>query len=160
MGNVRATVPRPFLQWHHILRWHYGDANGRDGVSNHQSLNLLNRLLRRSSKKTLNSASLAFVRGMHRWPVNYPSKGPVTWKMFPFDDVIRSCGWINSCVLLSVPYAPQNTFNITWWSDRGSRIRSKMNNGYFGSLNYVFRSSFWNWLIGWLANWLLYNTHS
>ena len=23
-----------------------------------------------------------------RWPVNSPHKGPVTWKMFPFDDVI------------------------------------------------------------------------
>ena len=34
------------------------------------------------------SASLAFVRGTHRWPVNSPHKGPVTWKMFPFDEVI------------------------------------------------------------------------
>ena len=34
------------------------------------------------------SASLAFVRGIHQWPVNSPHKWPVTWKMFPFDDVI------------------------------------------------------------------------
>ena len=34
------------------------------------------------------SASLAFVRGIHRGPVNSPHKGPVTRKMFPFDDVI------------------------------------------------------------------------
>ena len=34
------------------------------------------------------SASLAFVRGIHRWPVNSLHKGPVTWKMFPFDDAI------------------------------------------------------------------------
>ena len=34
------------------------------------------------------SASLAFVRGIHRWPVNSPHKGAVTRKMFPFDDVI------------------------------------------------------------------------
>ena len=33
-------------------------------------------------------ASLAFVRGIHRWPVNSPHDGPVTRKMFPFDDVI------------------------------------------------------------------------
>ena len=33
-------------------------------------------------------ASLAFVRGIHWWPVNSPHKGPVTRKMFPFDDVI------------------------------------------------------------------------
>ena len=34
------------------------------------------------------SASLAFVRGIHRWPVDYPHKGPVTRKMFPLDDII------------------------------------------------------------------------
>ena len=34
------------------------------------------------------SASLAFVRGIHRGPVNSPHKWPVTRKMFPFDDVI------------------------------------------------------------------------
>ena len=39
-------------------------------------------------RKTQSSASLAFVRGIRRWPVNSPYKGPVTRKMFPFDDVI------------------------------------------------------------------------
>ena len=39
-------------------------------------------------RKHQGSASLAFVRGIHRWPVNSPHKGPVTRKMFPFDDVI------------------------------------------------------------------------
>ena len=34
------------------------------------------------------SASLAFMRGIHRWPVNSPHKGPVTRKRFPLDDVI------------------------------------------------------------------------
>ena len=36
------------------------------------------------------SVSLAFVRGIHRGPVNSPHKWPVTRKMFPFDDVIMS----------------------------------------------------------------------
>ena len=39
-------------------------------------------------RKHQSSASLAFVWGIHRWPVNSPHKGPVTQKMFPFDDVI------------------------------------------------------------------------
>ena len=39
-------------------------------------------------RKHQSSASLAFVRGIHRWPVNSPHKGPVARKMFPFDDVI------------------------------------------------------------------------
>ena len=41
-------------------------------------------------RKHQSSASLAFVRGIHRWPVNSPHKGPVTRQMFPFDDVIMS----------------------------------------------------------------------
>ena len=45
----------------------YSDADQRE----HQSL-----------------ASLAFVRGSHRRPVNSLHKWPVTQKMFPFDDVI------------------------------------------------------------------------
>ena len=38
--------------------------------------------------KHQSSASLAFVLGIHRWPVNSPLKWPVTRKMFPFDDFI------------------------------------------------------------------------
>ena len=41
-------------------------------------------------RKHQSSASLAFVRGTHRSPVNSPHKGPVTRKMFPFDDVIMT----------------------------------------------------------------------
>ena len=44
-------------------------------------------------RKHQSSASLAFVRWIHRWPVNSPHKGPVTRKMFPFDDVIMCCWW-------------------------------------------------------------------
>ena len=39
-------------------------------------------------RKHQSSASLACVRGIHRWPVNSPHKWPVTRKIFPFDDVI------------------------------------------------------------------------
>ena len=39
-------------------------------------------------RKHQGSASLAFVRWIHRGPVNSPHKWPVTRKMFPFDDVI------------------------------------------------------------------------
>ena len=38
----------------------------------------------------LSSASLAFVRGIHRGMVNSSHKGPVTRKMFPFDVVIMA----------------------------------------------------------------------
>ena len=39
-------------------------------------------------RKHQSSASLAFVRGIHRLPVNSQHKGPIIWKMSPFDDVI------------------------------------------------------------------------
>ena len=41
-------------------------------------------------RKHQSSASLAFVQGIHRGPVNSPHKWPVTRKIFPFDDVIMS----------------------------------------------------------------------
>ena len=34
------------------------------------------------------SVSLAFARGIQRWQVDSPHKGPVTRKMFPFDGII------------------------------------------------------------------------
>ena len=70
------------------LRWRH---NERDGVSNHQPHDcLLNRLSRRRSKETSKLCVTGLLRGIHRWPVNSPHKGPVTRKMFPFDDVIVS----------------------------------------------------------------------
>ena len=43
-------------------------------------------------RKYQSSVSLAFVRGIHQWPVNSPHKGPVMQKMFPFDDFIMQNG--------------------------------------------------------------------
>ena len=70
------------LQWRH---------NGRTGVSNHQPYDSLhNRLFRLTRRKHQSSASLVFVWGIHRWPVNSPHRWPVTRIMFPVDDVIMS----------------------------------------------------------------------
>ena len=48
-------------------------------------------------------ASLAFCVGNSPGPVNSPHKGPVTRKMFPFDDVImNACLWFFSlCTIIS-----------------------------------------------------------
>ena len=72
------------------------------------------------------SAPLAFVRGIHRWPVNSPYKGPVTRKMFPFDDVIM-CHQVN-CIksndhATSLPERPQcemYTKTLKW--PNGNRV--------------------------------------
>ena len=71
-------------QYVNTLPWRH---NGHDSVSIHQPYDCLpNRLFERRSIFQ-SSASLAFVRGIHRGPVNSPHKWPVTRKMFPFDDV-------------------------------------------------------------------------
>ena len=70
-----------------LLRWRH---NGHDDVSNHQPLHCI---LNADQRKHQSSASLAFVRAIHRGPVNSLHKWPVTRKMFPFDDVIMFCYW-------------------------------------------------------------------
>ena len=48
-------------------------------------------------RKHQSSASLAFVRGIHRGPVNSPHKWPVTRKMFPFDEVMIKRNGVVHC---------------------------------------------------------------
>ena len=80
------------------LRWR---NNERDSVSNHQPHDcLLNGLFRRRSKKTSKLRVTGLCVGNSSEPVNSPHKGPVTRKMFPFDDVIMLCAI--SC--FSVPF--------------------------------------------------------
>ena len=56
-------------------------SHGRHVVSNHRSLDcLFNRLFGPTSKKHQSPRYWPFVRGIHRWPVNSPHKGPVTLK--------------------------------------------------------------------------------
>ena len=66
-------------------------------------------------RKHQSSASLAFVRGIHRWLVNSPHKGPVMWKMFPFDDVVMKCVLFNENVRISIHvslnFAPDGPIN-------------------------------------------------
>ena len=57
-------------------------------------------------KKHQSSVSLAFVRGIQRGPVNSPHKGPVTRKMFSFDDVI-----LMGCA--SYGYKTRSVFSFT-----------------------------------------------
>ena len=68
------------------LWWRHND---HDSVSNHQRREcLLKRLFRRRSKKTSKLRVTGLCVGNSPGPVNSPHKGPVTRKMFPFDDVI------------------------------------------------------------------------
>ena len=76
------TVAEFSLQWRH---------NEQDGVSNHQPHDgLLIVYSGADQRKHQSSASMAFVGGIHQWPVNSPHKWPVTQKIFPFYDVIMT----------------------------------------------------------------------
>ena len=81
-------------------------------------------------RKHESSASLAFVRGIHRLPVNSPHKWPVTRKMFPFDDVImiwfaRLALLLNSLFHIVLFKDACNVSKIWFWNKTG--ISSTLN---------------------------------
>ena len=59
-------------------------------------------------RKHQSSASLAFVRGIHRGPVNSPHKRPVTRKIFSFDDVIMIANNVTYSIVSLAEPATQN----------------------------------------------------
>ena len=77
---------------------HYGDVIMGEIASQITSLAIVYSTVYADvdQRKHQRSASLAFVRGIHRGPVNSPHKWPVTRKMFPFDDVIMRCYSLSS----------------------------------------------------------------
>ena len=107
------TVMRKLLQCHEVIRPyvslykspvldlsighdhdtrqdHYNDVIMRAMLSQITSLMIVYSTVYSGTdqRKHQSSALLAFVRGIHRWPVNSPHKGPVMRKMYPFDDII------------------------------------------------------------------------
>ena len=102
--------------WCHKLHWilihinHYNDVIMGSIASQITSLTTVYSIVYSDAGqgKHQSSASLAFVRGIHRGPVNPPHKWPVTRKKFPFDDVIMNpcraeftSGRENKCCLIS-----------------------------------------------------------
>ena len=75
-------------------------------------------------RKHQSSASLAFVRGIHRWPVNSLHKWPVTRKIFPFDDIIM--------LIFIVNLTPMNT--LQWHLNRIIKFSVKNMNLKLSSL--------------------------
>ena len=66
-------------------------------------------------RKHQSPASLAFVRGIHRGPVNSSHKGPVTRKILPFDDVIM-------CYFTSTSVKMMNRYASVWPREFISKI--------------------------------------
>ena len=101
--NVLSLYVSLSLCWYDVslygctsLHWRHND---HVGVSNHQPRGpLLNRLFRRRWKKTSKLRVTGLCAGNSPGPVNSPHKGPVTRKMFPFDDVIMCFRRVPSCL--------------------------------------------------------------
>ena len=88
------------------------------------------------------TAWLAFARGIHRWPVNSPHKGPVTRKMYPFDDgnmntsvVWRRC--VNSMV---VTQKIKSSNGRLWGCQTGAKSEHPK----------VVQNSSFEWVVEWL----------
>ena len=86
-----------------------------------------------NQRKHQSSASVAFVRGIHRWQVNSSYKWPVTRKMFPFDDVIVAL-WIFGSSFGGYFNGPQH-FSVEQWCQRQIYfILTKINSAGLGSI--------------------------
>ena len=80
----------PLVQCHNKTHIHYNDVIVTMMATQIISLTIVNSTVYSGAdqRNQQSFASLAFVLGIHRWPVNSPHKGPGTRKMFPFYDVI------------------------------------------------------------------------
>ena len=98
-----------------LLQWRH---NERDGFqSTGVSIVCKNICSGADQRKHQSSASLAVVRGVHRWPVSSPNKGPKSGKCF--DDVIMvyltclSCIYMNDRSCYHCPFRPSVGVMIT-----------------------------------------------
>ena len=113
-GDIRSVVPENRYQGQGqvvIFNSHYDDVIMTMLASQITSLTVVYSIVYSgvNQRKHQSSASLAIVREIHRGPVNFPHKWPVTRKMFPFDDVIMvSVG----CNYLPLPLIPASGITL------------------------------------------------
>ena len=110
----RMTVMAWNLACGCILSWHYNDVIMSAMVSQITGASIVYSTVCSGAdqRKHQSSASLAFVRGIHRWPVNSSHKGPVTRKMFPFDDVIMTTNCRSWSTNVRIPLSPTTKFRM------------------------------------------------
>ena len=92
-------------------------SHERQAVSNYQSSDcLFNSLWGPTSTKHQSPHYWPFVRGIHWSLVNFPHKESVTWKKFPYDDIIMNLGQITPSHYFTMDYWAQNSaFCLTHW---------------------------------------------
>ena len=103
--GIHMTAQHRFLISHDLLRNFYSSGNPVGQFS-----------IRANQRKHQSCASLTSVRRIHRWPVECPHKGPVTRKIFPFDDVIMIKQNLNIETEISVwPIVPASEVTSRWF---------------------------------------------
>ena len=103
--------------WHESTPGHYNDVIMSAMASQITSLTIVYSTVYSGAyqRKHQSSALLAFVRGIHRRPVNSPHKGPVTRKMFPFDDVIGHLEYNTEChIMVNNSMVPDSMYMWYW----------------------------------------------
>ena len=76
----------------------------------------------RDQRKHQSSTSVALVRGIHRWPMDSPHRGPIMRKVFPFNDIIMSLH--HYAVLLQSAELPQLELHLQWTQQPTSHFSS------------------------------------
>ena len=85
------TIPAEYLSWEYTLQWHHNECSS---ISNHWHLEcLLKHLFRCKSKKTSKLHIAGLCEGNPLVTSDSLHKGPVTWNMFPLEDIIMNLKW-------------------------------------------------------------------
>ena len=120
------------------MEWHYGDfimiamASQITGIS----IVCWNVCSGADQRKHQSSASLAFVRGIQRWLVDSPHKGPVTRKIFPFDEIIMET--VGHYVQASIHREPR-------FKNDASNDRTKLNVRQLANLSWLEQREYWSY---------------
>ena len=109
----------------YTLHWRHND---HCGLSNHQPHGcLLSALFRRRSKKTSKLRVTGLCVGNSPGPVNSPHKGPVTRKMFSFDDVIMRLGRATMTTPFEKSVTPSKLIDHACWKTKQNKNKTKWN---------------------------------
>ena len=100
-SNINQCWLTPPNTLHFVEHIHYNDVTMDAIASQITSLTIVSSTIYSDAdqRKHQSSASLAFVLGIHRWPVNSPHKWPVTRKTFPFDDMYHGLSTGSLCFM-------------------------------------------------------------
>ena len=119
--DLKEHKPRMMMSWHEItfhissplrpLQWRHNDLM----ASQITSVSIVFSTVGSGAdqRKHQSTVSLAFVHGIHHWPVNSPHRRPVTWKMFSFDDVI-----MKTIVQQWIPLTKVSHWALSSWEDK------------------------------------------